>query len=82
MYVAVPDGLEDGVGEAEDHEVLHGLLAEVVIDAEDVFIFEDAAEHAVEVGGGLDIAAEGLFDNDPLPGTPEPGRASTTLCLR
>ena len=34
--VAFPDRLEDAVGEAEDQEVLHRLLAEVVIDAEDL----------------------------------------------
>jgi hypothetical protein len=33
--VAVPHRLEHGVGEAEIQQVLHRLLAEVVIDAED-----------------------------------------------
>ena len=32
---AVPDRLEHAVGEAEHHQVLDGLLPEVVIDAED-----------------------------------------------
>ena len=30
---AVPDRLEDGVGEAQHQEILHRLLGEVVIDA-------------------------------------------------
>ena len=33
---AVPQRFEDGVGEAQDHDVLRGLLAEVVVDAESV----------------------------------------------
>ena len=34
--IAVPDGLQEAVGEAEDQQVLHRLFAQVVIDAEDV----------------------------------------------
>ncbi len=33
---AVPDRLEDAVGEAEDQDVLDGLFAQVVIDAVDL----------------------------------------------
>ena len=39
--VAVPDRLEEGVGEPQRHEVLDGLLAEVVVDAEDLRLLED-----------------------------------------
>ncbi len=38
----VPDRLEDAVGEAEDEQVLHRLLAEVVVDAVDLRLFEVA----------------------------------------
>src|SRR4029453_12495318 len=31
--IAIPDGLEEGVGKAEVQEILYGLLAQVVIDA-------------------------------------------------
>ena len=31
--VAMPDGLEQGVGKAEDQDVLHRLLAEIMVDA-------------------------------------------------
>ena len=41
---AVPDRLEDAVGEAEDHQVLDGLLAEVVIDAVDLLLVEAPAQ--------------------------------------
>ena len=38
---AVPDGLEEAVGEAQEEQVLHRLLAEVVVDAEDLGLVED-----------------------------------------
>ncbi len=38
--VAVPDRLEQGVGEPQRHQVLDGLLAEVVIDPEDLRLVE------------------------------------------
>ena len=39
----VPDRLEDAVGEAEDQDVLDRLLAEVVVDAVDLVLAQDAA---------------------------------------
>jgi hypothetical protein len=39
--VAVPDGLEEAVGEAEGQDVLGRLLAEEVVDAEDLLLVED-----------------------------------------
>jgi hypothetical protein len=36
--VAVPDRLEDRVGEAEQEHVLEGLLGQVVVDAEDLVL--------------------------------------------
>ena len=41
--VAVPDRLEHVVREPERHHVLDGLLAQVVVDAEDLALAEDAA---------------------------------------
>ena len=42
--VAVPDRLEERVGETEVHQVLHRLLAEVVVDAEDRRLREDRVQ--------------------------------------
>jgi hypothetical protein len=36
---AVPDGLEDAVGETEDHDVLDRFFAQVMIDAVDLAFF-------------------------------------------
>jgi hypothetical protein len=61
--VAVPDRLEDAVGEAEDEDVLDGLFAEVVVDAEDLALGEDGVDLAIEFLGGFEVVAEGLFDD-------------------
>ena len=38
--LAPPDRLEKRIGEAEDEEVLHGLLSQVVVDPEDLRLVE------------------------------------------
>ncbi len=60
----VPDGLEDGVGEAEGEDVLDRLFAEVVIDAVDLLLGEHREELSVELHGRLEAVAEGLLDDD------------------
>ena len=46
---AIPDRLEERVREAEDEEVLHRLLPEVVIDAEDRRLVEEPVQRRVEL---------------------------------
>src|SRR6185295_5760307 len=64
----VPHGLEDGVAEPEDQDVLDGLLAEVVVAAEDLLLVEELRDGAVELARGGEVAAEGLLDDDARPG--------------
>ena len=40
--------LEEAVGEAEDQDVLHRLLAQVVVDAVDLVLVKDAAQLLVQ----------------------------------
>ena len=47
---AVPHRLEDAVGEAQDQQVLHGLLGEVVVDAVDLPLVEHLPDDVVELG--------------------------------
>ena len=46
--LVVPDRLEDGVGEAKGEDVLDRLLAQVVVDAEDLVLVEDRFDLAVQ----------------------------------
>ena len=48
--VAVPDRLEQAVGEAEGEDVLRRLLAEEVVDAEDLLLGEGLVQRGVERG--------------------------------
>ena len=65
--VAVPQGLEDGVGEPEDQEVPDGFLAQVVVDPVDLGFVEIAVDLLVEGDGRVQVFAEGLFHHQPGP---------------
>ena len=65
--VGVPDRLEHLVGEAQGQEVLHRLLAQVVVDPEDRVGREDPLDDVVELAGALEVVAERLLDDDPAP---------------
>jgi len=62
--VAVPDGLEERVGEPEVEDVHDRFLAEEVIDAEDGVLGKHRPRHAVQLARGGEVAAEGLLDDD------------------
>src|SRR5205807_8371084 len=68
--VLVPDGLEDPVGEPEHQDILHRLLAEIVIDPEDLGLPEHAEQRAVEVLRAGQVPPDRLFDDHPGPGMP------------
>ena len=63
----VPVGFEDGVGEAQDHDVLGGFLAQVVVDAVGVLFGEGVGDGFVEAAGGGEVFAEGFFTDDAGP---------------
>ena len=65
--VAVPDRLEQPVGEAEGHDVLHRLLAEEVVDAEDLLLAQLAADAGVQLARRVDAVAERLLDHHASP---------------
>ena len=48
---AIPQGLKDAVAEAKDHDVLHRLFAEVVIDAVNLVFVQDLLDLSVELHG-------------------------------
>ena len=76
--VAVPQRLEHAVGEAKRQHVLDGLLAEVVVDAEDLGLVEHAQHARVELARLFERGAERLLDDHPHLGfgtAREPGAA-------
>ena len=79
--VGVPDRLEHLVGEAQRQQVLHRLLAEVVVDAEDRVGGEDVLDDGVELARRLQVVAERLLDDDPAPRPRLPGREPGALEL-
>ena len=61
--IAVPQRLEHGVGEPRVDDVLHRLLAEVVVDPEDVLFGEESREQAAQCASGVTVVAEWLLDD-------------------
>ena len=62
--IAVPDRLEQSVGEAEGEDVLGRLLAEEMVDTEDLILIERLVQLLVERDGTGQIRAEGLLHDD------------------
>jgi len=50
--VAVPDRFPDGVGEAKIEKILDRLLAEVVVDAEEIRLIETSLKVINQLAGG------------------------------
>src|SRR5262249_32880528 len=65
--IAVPDRPKQPVGEAQHNDVLHRLLAEIVIDAENLVFFENAKQLLVQRMRAGKVGAERLFNDDPPP---------------
>src|SRR6185312_11532435 len=61
--VAIPDRFQQRIGETEIQQVLHRLLAEVVVDAENVVFAEKTVQRAIERARGFQVATERLFDD-------------------
>ena len=65
--LARPERLEDAVREAERQHVLHGLLAEVVVDPEDLVLAEVAEELLVQPPRRGEVEPERLLDDHARP---------------
>ncbi len=66
---AVPERFKNGISKTQDHEVLRGFFAEVMIDAVGVFFLEGLIDHAVKALGSREIGAERFLDDDAGPAT-------------
>ena len=65
--LAVPDRLEDAVREAQREHVLDRLLAEVVVDAEDLALVEVLEQRSFSSRADSQVVAERLLDDQPHP---------------
>ena len=63
----VPQRFRNAVCEPEHHQVLHRLLAQVVIDAVDLLLAQDFLELAVQLLGRIQISSKRFFHDDPGP---------------
>ena len=63
--IAVPDRLEQAVGEAEGEDVLRRLLAEEMVDAEDLVLGEHLVQFGVERDRALEVGPERLLHDHP-----------------
>jgi len=63
----IPDRLEDAVRETHDEDVLNGLLAKVVVDAEYLVLPKDRVHDLVELERRLAVVAERFLDDDARP---------------
>ena len=59
--LAIPQRLEEAVGEAQREQVERRLLAEEVVDAEDLLLLEDLVHGVVELARRLEVGAERLL---------------------
>ncbi len=63
----VPDRLQKGVGEAKEDHVLDRVLAQVVIDAKNIFFGKYFVHRFVERYGRPQVVAKRLFNHHPRP---------------
>ena len=64
---AIPYRLENSVGEAEGQDILDRLFSQVVIDAVDLALRNNAQQLLVQGLGGIEIVPEGFFDDYASP---------------
>jgi hypothetical protein len=71
----VPQRLEDGVAEAQGDQVLDRLLAEIVVDAEDLRFGEGVRHRIVDLTEGFEVAPDRLLQHHPIVGLGQAGGA-------
>ena len=63
----VPDRLDRAIAETIGHDVLHGLLAQVVVDAINLVLFKALMQDCVQPPGRIQIPAKGFFNDNASP---------------
>src|SRR5690349_16864162 len=65
--LAIPDRLDDGVGEPEGEDVLHRLFAEIVVNAIDLLLVYGPTNHCIESLCAGGIPSKRLLDDKTCP---------------
>ncbi len=69
--VAIPERLHKRVDEPENHNVVHGTLAQIVVNAKDAGFGEGCMKNSVQFLCRGKAGSEGLLDNHTsIPGRP------------
>ena len=76
--VAIPDRLEQSIGETERHDALDRVLSQKVIDPKDLVLVQRAQDAGVQFARRVQTMAERLLDHDAAP---EPGLPVLVLAL-
>jgi hypothetical protein len=76
--IAVPQRLKHRVGEPRVDDVLHGLLAQIMVDPENVLLREQLHRFAVQRSAGFAVVSKWLLDHQPR----VPGAVRTRQALR
>src|SRR5712691_1301259 len=66
--IPVPERLENAVAKPKNEKVLHGILAQVVVDAVDLLFLENVQDDLIQFLRRREVSAERLFDDDVHPG--------------
>jgi hypothetical protein len=75
LHVAVVhEGLQEDVSESKHDQVLHDLLAQVVVDAVDVVLVPQGRELGGHFQRRLQVVPKGLLHDDSVPPILRPGR--------
>ncbi len=61
----IPQRLKEHIGEAQNHQVLDRLLAEIMVDAENLIFAKGPGDRVIDGGCGIKVPANRLFDDDP-----------------
>jgi hypothetical protein len=64
---AIPNRFEYAVGEPEHQDVLHGFLAEIMINAVDLPIFQGFIQFYIQGTRRFHVVSERLFNNGSPP---------------
>ena len=65
--IAIPNRLEQPIGEPERHDVLNGVLAQKVIYPKYLVLMQRATNHGVQRARGIKAVAKWLLDHDATP---------------